>query len=154
MEDREYAGFWIRLAAALIDMLIMVIVLAVPLTFIYGTEYWTGDELYYGIWDLLLNYVVPFVATIWFWLKFLGTPGKMALRLRLVDAETGAALTIGQSIGRYFAYILAAIPLMLGFIWIGVDKRKQGWHDKLAGTVVVRDRRSEPVHFEQASEAP
>jgi len=45
----------------------------------------------------------------------------------------------GKLIGRYFAYLVSIIPIFLGFLWIAVDKRKQGWHDKLAGTVVIYD---------------
>lgn len=149
MENQEYAGFWIRLGACLIDLVVIAIVFWVPLTLIYGEEYWVGDQLYYGFWDLLFNYILPFVATVWFWLRFFGTPGKMALRLKIVDANTGNKLSLGQAIGRYFAYIISAIPLLLGFIWVGIDKRKQGFHDKLAGTVVVRQMGKEPVNFEQ-----
>jgi len=149
MEDREYAGFWIRFGAFLIDLIIMMIVIYIPLSFIYGEEYWVEDKYIYGFWDFFLGYVVPFVATIWFWLRFLGTPGKMATRLEIVDAKTGNRMSTGQAIGRYFAYILSTIPLFLGFIWIGIDKRKQGWHDKLAGTVVIRNTSKEKVKFEE-----
>lgn len=138
-----------RAGATLIDVVIILIVLSIPLTFIYGPEYWTEDRVFYGFWDFVLNYLAPFIATIWFWQRFLGTPGKMALKLRIVDARTGGKPTIGQSVGRYFSYILSVIPLMLGFIWIGVDRRKQGWHDKLANTVVIRDTSNTPVSFEQ-----
>ena len=145
MENKEYAGFWIRFGALLIDLVIMAIVLYVPLSLIYGEEYWIGDKLIYGFWDVMLGYVVPFVATIWFWLRYLGTPGKMVMKLQIVDASTGGKMRTGQAIGRYFAYILSAVPLCLGFIWVGVDQRKQGWHDKLAGTVVIRNTGKEPV---------
>ena len=64
---------------------------------------------------------------------------KMVLKLKIVDAGTGNKLTFGQAIGRYFAYILSAIPFFLGYIWVGFDKRKQSWHDKLAGTIVIRN---------------
>jgi len=148
MNEQEYAGFWIRVGATLIDLVIMIIVLSVPLSFIYGEEYWLGEQLINGFWDLLLGYVVPIVATIWFWLNFLGTPGKMATNLKIVDAKTGNKLTLGQAIGRYFAYIPAILPLGLGIIWVGIDKKKQGWHDKLAGTVVIKSNQSEPVRFE------
>ena len=100
--------------------------------------------------DHRLKDILPFVATIWFWLRFFGTPGKMALRLKIVDANTGNKLSVGQAIGRYFAYIVAAIPLLLGYIWIGIDKRKQGFHDKLAGTVVIRQLDKEPVNFNKS----
>ncbi|MEP3857197.1 MAG: RDD family protein [Porticoccus sp.] len=150
MENKEYAGFWIRFGALLIDLVIMMIVLYVPLSLIYGEEYWVGDKLIYGFWDVMLGYVVPFVATIWFWLHYLGTPGKMAMKLQIVDASTGGKMRTGQAIGRYFAYIISAVPLCLGFIWVGVDQRKQGWHDKLAGTVVIRNTGKESVQFEDS----
>lgn len=148
MNEQEYAGFWIRVGAMLIDTLIILIVLMVPLSFIYGEQYWTGDQYIHGFWDVMLGYVVPVVATIWFWLRFMGTPGKMALRLKIVDAATGNKLSLGQAIGRYFGYILSIIPFGLGFIWVGIDRRKQGWHDKLAGTVVIRDKTPVPVSFD------
>lgn len=149
MENQEYAGFWIRVAAALIDTVIFVIVFSIPLTIIYGAEYWTSQESVKGFWDILITYIAPIFITVWFWLKYLGTPGKMALRLRVVDAKTGQALTTPQAIGRYLGYYVSAFALMLGFIWVGIDKRKQGFHDKLAGTVVIRDNAKEPVRFEQ-----
>lgn len=148
MKDQEYAGFWIRFGALLIDLVIMTIVLYIPLSFIYGEEYWLGDQFIYGFWDVFLGYVVPIVATIWFWLRFFGTPGKMATKLKIVDAKTGNKMSLGQAIGRYFAYIPAMLPLGLGLIWVGIDKKKQGWHDKLAGTVVVKTNQLEPVEFE------
>lgn len=138
MDEKEYAGFWIRVAASLIDALVMAVFICLPLTLIYGVEYWTGEQSFYGFWDLMLSYVLPFVATIWFWRTYLGTPGKIMLKLKVVDAESGERLTIPQSIGRYLAYIPSALFLCLGFVWVGFTGKKQGWHDKLAGTVVVR----------------
>ena len=148
MEDVKYAGFWIRLGAVLIDLMVMGVVLYIPSTVIYGSEYWVGDQFFYGFWDLIFSYVLPLVGTIWFWLRFSGTPGKMALKLKIVDADTGNKLTFGQAIGRYFAYILSAIPFFLGYIWVGFDKRKQGWHDKLAGTIVIRNIKNDVDNFE------
>ena len=139
MDGKEYAGFWIRFGAILIDLVVMIIVLYIPLTMIYGEEYWIGEQFIYGFWDVILGYIVPIVVTIWFWLRYSGTPGKMATKLRIVDAATGNKMTTGQAIGRYFAYTIAILPLCLGLIWVGIDKKKQGWHDKLAGTVVIRD---------------
>jgi uncharacterized RDD family membrane protein YckC len=68
----------------------------------------------------------------------------------VVDATTGNTLSVGQSIGRYLGYYVSMIPLFIGLIWVAFDKRKQGWHDKLAGTVVIRSkaRGTEPVRFE------
>jgi uncharacterized RDD family membrane protein YckC len=148
MADVEYAGFWIRVAAALIDTVVFVVVISIPLTFIYGADYWTTQTGVKGFWDILFQYVLPIVLTIWFWTRYLGTPGKMLLRLRVVDATTGKAISTPKAIGRYLGYYVSAIPLLLGFIWVGIDKKKQGFHDKLAGTVVIRDTAKEPVKFD------
>ena len=148
MDEYEYAGFWIRVAAALIDTLLLVIVFSIPLTLIYGVDYWNPEQQVQGAWDVLIQYVAPIVITVWFWTRYLGTPGKMALRLRIVDARTGEAINTPKAIGRYLGYYVSALPLLLGFIWVGIDKKKQGFHDKLAGTVVVRDRAQQAVRFE------
>ena len=118
----------------MIDVIILMIAIGLPLTLIYGEKYWTGDTLYYGVWDGLLNHALPLVATIWFWLKYLGTPGKMLVKIKIVDAKTDNKLSLGQAVGRYFAYILSAWDTS-GLVSI---KKKQGWHDKLAGTLVVK----------------
>ncbi|MDA8443622.1 RDD family protein [Paracidovorax valerianellae] len=65
----------------------------------------------------------------------------MVIGARVVDAATGNSLTLGQSIGRYLACIVSMVPLCLGLFSVGFDGRKQGWHDKLAGTVVVRSKK-------------
>lgn len=92
----------------------------------------------------------PALAVIAFWVYRQATPGKMAISARIVDAETGEAASTGQLVGRYLGYFLAGIPLGLGILWVAFDKRKQGWHDKLAGTVVIRQTRPEPVRFNRA----
>lgn len=148
MENQEYAGFWIRVAAALIDTVLLMIVFSIPLTLIYGMDYWNPEKQVGGVWDALIQYVVPLVITVWFWTRYFGTPGKLVLKLRVVDARTGQAISTPKAIGRYLGYYVSALALMLGFIWVGIDKKKQGFHDKLAGTVVVRDRPKEKVQYE------
>ena len=149
MENYEYAGFWIRVAAALIDTALLVIVFSIPLTLIYGMDYWNPERQVEGMWGILIQYIAPIALTVWFWTKYLGTPGKMALRLRVLDAHTGEAISTPKAVGRYLGYYVSALPILLGFFWIGIDKKKQGFHDKLAGTVVVRDLTKEKVEFEQ-----
>lgn len=148
-QEKEYAGFWIRVGATLIDSVVFLLVFGIPLTLIYGADYWASEKVVEGTWDFLISYIVPLVITVWFWTKYLGTPGKMALRLRVVDAQTGHAISTPKAIGRYLGYYLSAFALMLGFIWVSIDKKKQGFHEKLAGTVVIRDKAKEPVRFDQ-----
>lgn len=148
MNDCEYAGFWIRTGAAIIDSILMAIIILPMMITIYGTEYWDSDSFILGFWDVLLNYILPACAVIIFWIYKSATPGKMATKLTIVDAKTGGKPSTGQLIGRYLGYYVSIIPLCMGIIWVGIDKRKQGWHDKLAGTVVIRSHKAEPVTFE------
>jgi len=148
MNEQEYAGFWIRTGAAIIDTILMLIIIATVLTAIYGTNYWVSELFSLGIWDVFFNYILPAIAVIIFWIYKSATPGKMATKLTIVDAKTGGKPSTGQFIGRYLGYYVSMIPLFLGIIWVGIDKRKQGWHDKLAGTVVIKNNMTEQVKFE------
>ncbi len=127
----EYAGFWIRLVAALIDLVLIAALLG-PLTMALTGK---GPTLTEGG---LLNFLAPAVAIIAFWNWKSATPGKMLLRLEIVDAGTLGKPALSQWLLRYLGYVLSAIVLLIGFIWIGFDDRKQGWHDKIATTLVVR----------------
>ncbi|MDQ3187928.1 MAG: RDD family protein [Pseudomonadota bacterium] len=154
VDNVEYAGFWIRVGAALIDTLLLIAITFPLLLWIYGWSYFGDDTSFVaGPADFVISWLAPAVAAIAFWLYRQATPGKMALSLRVVDATTGSTLSIGQSIGRYLAYYVSAIPLFIGFIWVAFDSKKRGWHDKLAGTVVIRAKPSaaEAVRFEPRS---
>ena len=137
----KYAGFWLRAWATIIDTLLMALILAPLLLAIYGKEYFSNDDIFAGPADFLLQVVVPAIAVITFWIYKRATPGKMAIRATIVDARTGKAPSNGQLIGRYLGYYVSILPLGLGFIWVAFDAKKQGFHDKLAGTVVVREQR-------------
>lgn len=143
-DDLEYVGFWPRVGASLIDTILLGVIIWPILTAFYGESYWTSESFVQGPMDILLSWVFPAVAVILFWVTKQATPGKMAVSARIVDANTGNVASTGQLIGRYFAYYLSLIPLGLGFVWVAFDERKQGWHDKLAGTVVIRKKNREP----------
>ncbi len=140
----RYAGFWRRVAASLIDSLLLLIVTLPVFLWLYGPAYfaWARDAAgwfrVYGPYDIWLNYAFPFVVTVLLWIRLRGTPGKLLLGCEVVDAETGRALGIKQASIRYFSYLIALLPCGLGFLWVGWDRRKQGFHDKIAKTLVVR----------------
>ncbi|OSI11133.1 RDD family [Neisseria zoodegmatis] len=137
----KYAGFWIRVAASLIDALILLAIILPLLYLIYGEEYFITETIApLGTADIVLNYIFPLLFTIGFWVKRSATPGKMLLGLKIVDAKTGEDISLGQSFIRYVGYIVSGMVLMLGYIWVALDIEKQGWHDKMAGTVVVHTR--------------
>ena len=64
----------------------------------------------------------------------------MAISAKIVDATTLGKPSTGQLVIRYLGYYVSFIAFCLGFIWVGFDARKQGWHDKMAGTLVIRSR--------------
>ncbi len=136
----EYVGFWKRLLAVVIDTLILTVI-AVPLLLaIYGRDYFQIAQERGGLagfWDFMIQIVLPTVATILFWRYRGASPGKMAISAKIVDAATGQPASTAKLVGRFFAYTLSLLPLGAGFLWIALDARKQGFHDKLAGTVVV-----------------
>jgi uncharacterized RDD family membrane protein YckC len=82
------------------------------------------------------------VAFVVLWSKQIGTTGqswgKKAVGIRVVDAQSGQAIGQGRAVGRYFAQILSALPCYLGFLWPLWDDKKQSFHDKIVGTIVVK----------------
>ena len=140
----EYAGFWRRVAASLIDTILMIVVLAL-LTVPFGLM---GMPIMMGhSGSFLITDIIPMVIVVTLWLKFGATPGKQLLDCRIVDSRSGQPLSLGQSLLRYVGYILSAIPFCLGFFWVAWSPRKQGFHDYIARTVVIRkaERNRDPI---------
>ena len=142
--DVQYAGFWVRVGASLIDMIIL-------LTATYPLLWW----FYAGNWDLIfatglaeqpqvlwfdisINYILPFIYTIAVWLIWSSSPGEILLGLKIVDADTGENLDIKQSVIRYLGYFPAMMVFFIGIFCVAFDPRKHGRHDKMANTVVIR----------------
>jgi len=144
-DELEYAGFWVRVWAALVDTVLVFLIILPLLIAIYGLEYLESSTLVQGYWDFVLNWILPAITVVVFWVYRSATPGKMIFKLKIVDAVTGKKPGTKKFIGRYLAYYVSTLPLMIGLFWVAFDKKKQGWHDKLAGTVVVRPKRRKQV---------
>ena len=140
--SREYAGFWIRAGASIIDTVLMMLLTWPLMSLIYGAQYWESDAQLLGPMGVLISYALPALAIILFWVYRSATLGKILLKLIIVDAKTGGTPTNAQFVGRYLGYYASIIPFFAGFIWVGIDKRKQGFHDKLAGTLVIRGKKA------------
>jgi len=140
----EYVGFWARVLASMIDSFCMLMIVVPVLMAVYGSAHFehTSGAMFAGPLDFVVQIVFPAVAIIIFWLARGATPGKMVIGARVVDAATLGKLCNGQALLRYAGYYLSTIPLLLGLIWVGFDARKQGWHDKIAGTLVIRTPKS------------
>lgn len=135
-----HAGFWVRAVANTLDTIILSVSMFL-LTFGWtvfinpGEEFTAAD----GVFTVAM-YILYFTYSIAFWVIKGATPGKMALGLRVQHAESGENLTVGESVIRVIGYLVSAIIFYLGFIWAAFDPRKQGWHDKMATSVVVVKR--------------
>lgn len=127
----EYAGFWIRVAAYIIDAIILWIVNYVILLFAGGYDPYNPN-----LWMTLVSLVMGILyLTVMESSDMQGTLGKMAVGIKVGD-QYGKRISFGNALGRYFAKILSALILCIGFMMVGWDERKQGLHDKIAGTFV------------------
>ena len=155
-----YAGFWIRLVARLIDGLI----LGVPFGILFAVFLVVGGvfagntgntdttsqsaqaanaasaAVFGG--GFLLLYVIALVVQVGYWIYFWGTSGATlgmrALHLRVVDADTGAPIGYARATVRFLMSIVNSWACYIGWIWVAFDPRKQGWHDKVANSVVLQ----------------
>jgi uncharacterized RDD family membrane protein YckC len=136
-EPVHYVGFWMRYLAYALDSLILffiehMVTVVFPLRIVDGA--W---NLYYGWW--LRTTVLGFLYFGVLQPKMQGTIGKKALGIVVVD-EKFKPMDIGTGILRYILFVIFNIPLCIGAIWAAFDSRKQGLHDKLAKTFVIRTR--------------
>ena len=148
--DLKYVGFWKRTVAGLVDTFLIILVIFPILIWVYGIEFLNNEHMEKGSFDFIINYVFPTIAVILLWKYYQATPGKMIFKATIVDAKTGGKPSLRQLIIRYLGYIISTIPLGLGIFWVAFDKKKQGFHDKLANTVVTQLKviESEPVEIE------
>jgi uncharacterized RDD family membrane protein YckC len=137
-----YGGFWIRVVAFLIDGLPLGLI-TTPLAPGAYTFDQTGPnyfELNYGATAAsgLFSTLLGIVYFVGFWAWRGQTLGMMLFKLRVVRADDGGDVDIGRSLLRYLGLIVAFAAILIGVIWVAFDSRKQGWQDKIGGTVVVR----------------
>ncbi len=132
--EEEYAGFWMRLVAVLIDSIIISVVF-LPAWFLLGG---------YGMSPSLLSvFQMVLVLAGWLYEAILvssamqGTLGKRVLNIIVTDLD-GRPVSFARATGRYFAKLLSLLPCLIGFIMAGFTERKQALHDLIAGTLVLR----------------
>ena len=140
MTAYRYAGFWRRVAAFAIDAGLVFLVTGVAQLFTLALamlpQALAADARIHIQTDWATQLGVAAVTLV-AWVKFFGTPGKLLLDCYVVDAATGQRVTWRQAAMRYVGYLLALLPMGLGFLWVVFDKQKRGWHDRLARTLVI-----------------
>jgi uncharacterized RDD family membrane protein YckC len=136
-----YAGFWIRVAANVLDVLMLGAVnMAVFMATTMATAPSGIGSVSAGISEAVVEsgVLLPPLIIVGCWIVWGATPGKMMLGLRIVDEPTGGRPSAWQCIGRYFMALVALACAGIGYVYIAIDPRKQGWHDKIVRTLVVR----------------
>lgn len=131
----EYAGFWIRFVAYLIDGIILsVAVTAIGLVVGVAAIAMESIGLLVAIYIIYLGIVVAYFSLMESSAKQ-ATLGKMAVGIKVGD-ELGQRITTANAVGRFFSKILSGLILYIGYIMAGFDPKKQALHDKIARTVV------------------
>lgn len=133
--------FWLRVFASIVDTFALLVV-SVPMVLLIVERDPAGipsSGVTGGV-GILVKWVVPFAFTIAFRLHWQSTLVKMLLWASIVDARTGQPPSTQQLLIRHAGYITSSACWGLGLLWVAFDARQRGWHDKMAGTVVVRNR--------------
>lgn len=126
----EKAGFWTRFVAILVDAILISVVSQIVSGIAGGADVQRGSGI---------STLIGIVYYVYFWSSYGNgqTLGMRAFNIKVVRTD-GSQLDVGGAIIRYIGFLISIIPLFLGLIWAAFDAEKQGWHDKLAKTYVVR----------------
>jgi uncharacterized RDD family membrane protein YckC len=146
LNESRYAGFWYRTLAVVIDWLlssVIAIILAFVLGFALGAslaETSSPTEIKSAA-EVMGNCLGVFVIWLYFTISesssWQATPAKRLLGLKVTD-ENGHGIGFGKANGRYWSNILSALILGIGYVMVAFTQRKQGLHDKIAGTLVIK----------------
>jgi uncharacterized RDD family membrane protein YckC len=134
-------GFGKRLASTLVDGVLvfaMTLLVAFVLAFIavFVDMYTPDDAEMTGALLYLVILVLSIAYYVRSWSKTGQTLGKQILGIKVVGTD-GNPVSSGKALLRYVGYVVSGIALSIGFLWMEFDRKRQGWHDKLAGTYVV-----------------
>ncbi len=145
----HYGGFWIRFVAILIDGAIlftasMLLNVVGAMFFVKGTGArapgamiaYSGALLAYQGIIFLINLTIGLSYNVFFLTRYGATPGKMALRLKVITSR-GGPISAPLAVGRFFAYNVSALTLGIGYIMAGIDEQKRALHDRVCDTRVI-----------------
>ncbi len=145
----RYAGFWIRFVAKLIDGAILFTV-SMILSTLGGLVFFSGGVLrgggasvaltgaylaFQGV-LFLINMAIAISYEVYFLTRYNATPGKLALRLKIIPVA-GGPISLSLAVGRYFANYLSVLTLGIGYIMAGLDEQKRALHDRICETRVI-----------------
>ncbi len=135
-----YGSFDQRLTAAAIDLFFVSTVCAVLM---FAGAMLINSQLIVLLMTLGLAIIIPIVNLLYHVIMESsakqGTHGKQILQIRVCDME-GNRISLGNAAGRNLAKIFSLLPLFVGYLYIFFNKKQQGFHDVIAGTLVIKDR--------------
>ncbi len=140
-EEVTVIGFNRRLIAAVYDgfliaFLTFILIFVIGFIAIFIDMFRSTDSSAMQAIMVVSGLVASFLYFVISWGRNGQTVGMSISGIKVVRTD-GGPLGYGQAVLRYIGYIISALALSLGFLWIGFDKRRQGWHDKIAGTLVT-----------------
>ncbi|MCP4645120.1 MAG: RDD family protein, partial [bacterium] len=137
----EYAGFWIRAGARVLDWILVYAVNMILNTVVGLVVALAGGDqaLMIALWMVMLiaQMVIPAVYTSYFLGRYGATLGKMACGLRVVTGD-GEAISYLRGFGRHFAEMLSSLTLFIGYIMAAFDDERRTLHDRICNTRVIR----------------
>lgn len=157
MKEVQYAGFWIRFLASLLDTIFLALPVGIIVYLLSDGNWFDFSQYQQNIqmamsgnthaldkqpqtsftWELFFE-VSVLLVTMLFWKRWRGaTPGKKFVHIKIVDAKTLQDIDNKQAITRSLGYIVSTFAFLIGFIMVAMRKDKRGLHDLLAGTVVI-----------------
>ena len=142
--EMEKIGFLTRLVAYIIDAIIVGVGLVIIYAIFFGLGGFAAGQAGSEVTFTAMNAIGLILIIVWsigyiivFWSVKGQTPGKMIMGIKIISTD-GSSIGVGKAILRLIGYAISGIVFYLGFLWIIWDKDKQGWHDKIAGTYVVK----------------
>ena len=133
----EYAGFWIRLGAGVIDSIILLLVFYIVYTVISECTKTLPMPFIFILVTIFISFLIKIAYYVTFWVWRGQTPGKLIVGIKVIRTDS-SPVTWPYALLRYLGYIVSTIIIFIGFICIAFDERKQGLHDKIADTYVVK----------------
>lgn len=157
LKQINYAGFWVRAVADLIDSLILDLIASMMIFLVLGAVYWIQilflaerggntpafSDFFNPFWIqvelVVLRMIISFFYYSWITFWWGTTPGKLIFKIKVVKAKDLSAITLKQSIIRCLGYVLSYIPFGTGFLMVAFQPEKRGLHDFIAGTICIRN---------------
>ena len=138
MAGYHYAGFWVRVLALLLDIVVLAVITGALTPLLGPAVTFSGTSIVINGGASELSTLVGLAYFIGFWSWRGQTVGMIPFNMQVVGVADGKKIDVVRGLLRYVGFVISVVPLFLGLIWAAFDSRKQGWHDKIAGTVVIR----------------